>query len=256
MAAGWLTVLGWGLGLALYSSDEYSFLYCRCFLVWFVFLGFVCMMITFFLGIPSLHRLCQDCALLFSFWFEFNVPTWQQFQLNSISFSSEQYNVSCSKQNFRDGQRLVTRENPQTGKMQWKVTCDHRKLISNPRTPSYWQTKDIFFLLRSKDFLPTFTRCNFEEKNLRLPQYYIRGHHWRDSAHQRILNKRSSLLLLLHLLRPNWKHPMGSLWSPGKDMACKTTHCSPISCVLQNRTLVAGMQILFGTARPDKRNIC
>lgn len=100
----------------------------------FVFLSFLCMPIPFFLDIPSSHRLCQDCALLFSFWFEFSVPTWQQFQLNSISFSSEQYNVSCSKQNFRDGQRLVTRENPQTGKMQWKVTFDHTNDILNPRT--------------------------------------------------------------------------------------------------------------------------
>lgn len=110
-----------------------------------VFLGFVCMLVTFFLGISSLHRLCQDCALLFSFWCEFNVPIWQQFQLNSICFSSEQYNVSCSKQNFRDGKRLVTRENPQTGKMQWKVRCNHIKLISNPRTSGYWQTGDCIF---------------------------------------------------------------------------------------------------------------
>lgn len=83
---------GMGDGLALYSSDKCSFLYCKCFTlcVWgfVVVVGclfvFVCMVITFFLGIPSLQRLCQDCDLLFLFWFEFSVPTWQQLQLNSI----------------------------------------------------------------------------------------------------------------------------------------------------------------------------
>lgn len=131
------------------------------------FLGFVCMLITFFLGIPSLHRLCQDYALLFSFWFEFNAPTWQQFQLNSISFSSEQYNVSCSKQNFRDGERLVTRENPQTGKIQWKVTCDHTILISNPRTSGYWQTKEYIFPSEEQKFPANLHKTQFgREKSL------------------------------------------------------------------------------------------
>lgn len=108
-------------------------------LVW-VFLGFVCMLITFFLGIPSLHRLCQDCALLFSFWFEFNVPVWQQFQLNSISFSSEQCVLQQTKfQRWRKTGHKGKSPN-------WEnAVKSHTKLISNPRTSGYWQTRDYIF---------------------------------------------------------------------------------------------------------------
>lgn len=188
MAAGRITILGWGDGLALYSSDEYSFLYCRCFLFWFGFLGFVCMLITFFLGIPSLHRLCQDFAPLFLFWFEFNVLTWQQFQLNSISFFSEQYNVSCSKNNFRHGWRLVTRENPQSGKMQWKVTCDHTKLISNPQTSGYCQTRNVVFFISEEQRFPA---------NIHKMKF------WREkSLSSSILCKRSSLKELSTSMHP------------------------------------------------------
>lgn len=91
MAAGWLTVLGWGM-VWLYTVLM-NIHFCTvgflggggvfgCFFV--CLFIFVCMVITFFLGIPSLQRLCQDSDLLFLFWFEFNVPTWQQFQLNSV----------------------------------------------------------------------------------------------------------------------------------------------------------------------------
>lgn len=177
MAAGCLTVLGWEDGLALYCSDEYPFLYCRCFLFVLGFLSFVCMLIPFFLGYPSLHRLCQDCALIFILvWVQCPclaaVPT----ELNLFLF----WAVQCVLQ--------------QTKFQRWPKTGHKGKSPNweNAMKSHIWLHKwhlksqnfrTTFFLLRSKDFLPTFTRCNFEETNLCLPQYYIKGHYRRDSAH-------------------------------------------------------------------------
>lgn len=193
-----------GDGLALYSSDEYSLLYCRCFFgggvfgCFFVCLFiFVCMVITFFLGIPSLQRLCQDSDLLFLFWFEFNVPTWQQFQLNSVFLF---WAVQCVLQQTK------FQSWPKTGHKgkspNWENAIQshiwsHKVNLKSPNFRLLANYGPLLFFWGAK-ISCQHSQDSILKRKICLPQYYIRGHHWRDSAHQCILKKGSSLLLLLH----------------------------------------------------------
>lgn len=141
MASGWLTVLGWGGRVWLYRvlmNIHFCTVGAFCFgLGFFRFCLYADNILSWYpLFAQTLPGLCSLVFILV--WVQ--CPCLAAVSIDSISFSSEQCVLQQTKfQRWRKTGHKGKSPN-------WEnAVKSHTKLISNPRTSGYWQTRDYIF---------------------------------------------------------------------------------------------------------------